>query len=103
MGKTAEEKVRARYSHQLKDGIEPRPLTDANRDILEEVREEVTRARKEVRAAAHAGQEAMRRQTRKGKAEIEEATAQGKRALEDVAQDAAKRLESLMGCHLSKN
>ena len=96
MGKTAAEKARARYSHQLKDGIEPRPLTDANRDILEEVREEVTRARKEVRAATRAGQEAVRRQTRKGKAEIEEATAQGKRALEDVAQDAAKRLKSLM-------
>ncbi len=51
MVKTAEEKVRARYSLQLKAGIEPRPLTDANTAILAKVREE-------VQVTADVGQEA---------------------------------------------
>ena len=38
MGKTAEEKSRARYAEQLGRGLEPRPLNDVNRAILEEVR-----------------------------------------------------------------
>ncbi len=51
MVKTAEEKVRARYSLQLKAGTEPRPLTDANTAILAKVREE-------VQVTADVGQEA---------------------------------------------
>ena len=94
MGKTAEEKARARYADQLGNGIEPKPLTDANRAILEEVRKEVERARGEVQAAARAGQEAVRRQTRKSKAELQEATAQGKREIEAVVENAAKRLKA---------
>jgi hypothetical protein len=92
---TAEEQFRARARRALEAG-EPYPARGAkNKAILEEVRKEVARARKEVQAAAHAGQEAVRRQTRKGKGEIQEATTQGKRELENVVQDAAKRLKNL--------
>ena len=81
---TAEEQFRARARRALEAG-EPYPARGAkNKAILEEVRKEVARARKEVQTAAHAGQEAVRRQTRKGKGEIQEATTQGKRELENV-------------------
>ena len=101
MVKTAEEKVWARYRQQLNNGIQPRPLTDANRAIMEEVREEVKRACKDVQAAAHAGQEAVRRQTRKGKAEIQEFIAQGKRELEEKVDAAVEeRVDVAMGKRL---
>ena len=91
MGRTAERQFRDRARRALEAG-EPYTARGAkNKAILEEVRKEVARARKEVQAAAHAGQEAVRRQTRKGKGEIQEATTQGKRELENVVQDAAKR------------
>ena len=93
---TAEEQFRARARRALEAG-EPYPARGAkNKAILEEVRKEVARARKEVQAAAHAGQEAVRRQTRKGKGEIQEATTQGKRELENVVQDPAKRLKNFV-------
>ena len=97
---TAEEQVRKRYRDALENGVEPPPArTAANKEILEEVREEVKRARKDVQATSHAGQEAVRRQTKKGKAELEETTEKGKRELEEkgdaVVEDVAKRLKGL--------
>ena len=93
---TAASKVAKKYRDSLEKGVEPPPpRTDVNRVILEEIRKEVTLAKKDVRAVAHAGQETVRRQTKRGKAEIEEATAHGKRVLEEAFQDTTKRLKLL--------
>ena len=51
MGKTAEEKSRARYAEQLGRGLEPRPLNDVNRAILAEVRAEVQQGKRLNKAA----------------------------------------------------
>ena len=48
MGKTAEQKVRDRYAQDLRDGKQPRALTDTNRAILEEVRKEVEAGKRQV-------------------------------------------------------
>ena len=53
MVKTAEEKVRIRYAEQFEDGIEPRPLNDANRAILAEVREDVRSGCKTLQDTAY--------------------------------------------------
>ena len=86
---TAASKVERKYRESLEKGVEPPPpRTDVNRGILKTIREEVTLAKKEVRAAAHAGQETVRRQTKKGKAEIEETarrqTKKGKAEIEET-------------------
>ena len=96
---TAEEQFRIRARRALEAGEPYAARGEKNKAILEEIREEVKRACKQVQAAAHAGQEAVRRQTRKGTAEMKEAiaqaTAQGKREIEDVVLNATKRLKSL--------
>ena len=96
---TAEEQFRTRARRALEAGEPFSARGEKNKAMLEEVREEVKRARKEVQAAAHAGQEAVRRQTRKGKGEIQAATAQAKRDIEEkgdaVVENVAKRLRGL--------
>ncbi len=70
MVKTAEEKVTARYSLQLKAGIEPRPLTDANTAILAKVRAE-------VQLSAHVGQEAESAEPMELQLDVEQSTSLG--------------------------
>ena len=51
MGRTAEEKVRARYHQQLMEDKEPRPITDVNRAILEQIRAEIAAVKKTLQAS----------------------------------------------------
>ena len=85
MNGTAEEQFRARARRVLEARESYFPRGAKNKAILEEVREEVELARKEVQAAAHAGQERVRRQTTKGNTELQRVIAQGKRELEKKA------------------
>ena len=83
MVKTAEQKVRARYAEQLKQGSEPRPLNDANRAILAEVRAEVHRAKRKIQEEVEQGSNAIKKATAESVREIAEAREQALRALSD--------------------
>ena len=88
MGKTEGMKARERYAEMLRDGKEPRALTDATRAILEEVRAE-------LRHEVGAGTEKVKRATQHGEKKIASATAEGKRQIQAEAESALKRLRSL--------
>ena len=83
MVKTAEQKVRARYAEQLKQGSEPRPLNDANRAILAEVRAEVHRAKRKIQEEVEQGSNAIKKATAESVREIAEAREQALRALSE--------------------
>ena len=76
MGKTAEEKSRARYAEQLGQGIEPRPLSDVNRSILAEVRAEVQKATRQIQHEAEQGSAQNKSVTDAGVTLIKDATKQ---------------------------
>lgn len=81
-------KARERYAEMLRDGKEPRALTDATRAILEEVRAE-------LRHEVGAGREKVKRATQHGEKKIASAIAEGKRQIQAEAESALKRLRSL--------
>ena len=57
---TAERKVEARYRQQLAEGVKPRPITQANSNILDHLmveRKESKKRRREERRAAKAAAE----------------------------------------------
>ena len=83
MVKTAEHKVRDRYAEQLKQGSEPRPLNDANRAILAEVRAEVHRAKRKIQEEVEQGSNAIKKATAESVREIAEAREQALRALSE--------------------
>ena len=87
MVKTAEHKVRDRYAEQLKQGSEPRPLNDANRAILAEVRAEVHRAKRKIQEEVEQGSNAIKKATAESVREIAEAREQALRALSERSSD----------------
>ena len=68
MVKTAEDKVRKRYAEQLKQGIEPKPLNDANRAILAEVREEVRSGCNTIKYASYNATKSVENQANENEA-----------------------------------
>ena len=108
MGKTAEEKSRARYAEQLGRGLEPRPLNDVNRAILAEVRAEVQQGKRRIQQEAEQGSAQIKSVTDAGVTLIKDVTKQekieGKKQIRANAAKGRKSVEQagVWPCSLSK-
>ena len=96
MGKTAEEKSRARYAEQLGRGLEPRPLNDVNRAILAEVRAEVQQGKRRIQQEAEQGSAQIKSVTDAGVTLIKDVTKQEKiEGKKQIRANAAKGKKSV--------
>ena len=96
MGKTAEEKSRARYAEQLGRGLEPRPLNDVNRAILAEVRAEVQQGKRRIQQEAEQGSAQIKSVTDAGVTLIKDVTQQEKiEGKKQIRANAAKGRKSV--------
>ena len=96
MGKTAEEKSRARYAEQLGRGLEPRPLNDVNRAILAEVRAEVQQGKRRIQQEAEQGSAQIKSVADDGVTLIKDVTKQEKiEGKKQIRANAAKGRKSV--------
>ena len=96
MGKTAEEKSRARYAEQLGRGLEPRPLNDVNRAILAEVRAEVQQGKRRIQQEAEQGSAQIKSVADDGVTLIKDVTKQEKiEGKKQIRANAAKGKKSV--------
>ena len=101
MGKTAEEKSRARYAEQLGRGHEPRPLNDVNRAILAEVRAEVQQGKRRIQQEVEQGSAQTKSVADDGVTLIKDVTQQEKiEGKKQIRANAAKGKKSALerGC-----
>ena len=96
MGKTAEEKSRARYAEQLGRGLEPRPLNDVNRAILAEVRAEVQQGKRRIQQEVEQGSAQIKSVADDGVTLIKDVTKQEKiEGKKQIRANAAKGKKSV--------